>query len=176
MAASSFAYAFSHTPWKIDRGGGTCLLLSWRWCFSFNYHFLWIFYAVSVISPIKLFIIVIYLLPGSMGDFLDEIDMLLSVRKFSVNSNFHLTSSTPLAFCLSWIPSPWHSTVLRPCTKEEMSWITCPSRAMNMTTIPLHTFDHHLVSLKLYLPILSKIQLPTPLLNLPKPPFCRVPL
>ncbi|KAK3543791.1 hypothetical protein QTP70_027266, partial [Hemibagrus guttatus] len=56
-AALSSAYTFSHSPRESGRGGGT----------------------VSVTSPINLFIIVIYRPPGPLGDFLDEMDTLLSV-------------------------------------------------------------------------------------------------
>ncbi|KAK3514823.1 hypothetical protein QTP70_032531 [Hemibagrus guttatus] len=82
--ALSSAYTFSHSPRESGRGGGTGLLLSRGWCssplllshltiFSFEFH------AVSVSSPISLFIIVIYRPPGPLGDFLEEMDTLLSI-------------------------------------------------------------------------------------------------
>ncbi|GAA6112119.1 uncharacterized protein LOC118211364 [Tachysurus ichikawai] len=51
-AALSSAYAFSHSPRKTGRGGVT--------------------------SPINLVIIVVYCPPGPIGDFLEEMDTLLS--------------------------------------------------------------------------------------------------
>ncbi|KAK3508073.1 hypothetical protein QTP70_012386 [Hemibagrus guttatus] len=82
-AALPSAYTFSRSPRESGSGGGTVLLLSRRWCSSplplshltissFEFH------AVSVTSPINLFIIVIYCPPGPLGDVLEEMDTLLS--------------------------------------------------------------------------------------------------
>ncbi|KAK3549325.1 hypothetical protein QTP70_034551 [Hemibagrus guttatus] len=61
--------------------------------------------TVSVTSPINLFIIVIYRPPGPLGDFLEEMDTLLSVfpsdsTPLTVLGDFHLTSFTLRAFWL----------------------------------------------------------------------------
>ncbi|KAK3530365.1 hypothetical protein QTP86_024402, partial [Hemibagrus guttatus] len=74
-AALSSAYAFSHSPRESGRCGGTVLFT----------------------CPINLFIIVIYRPPGPLGDFMEEMDTLLSVFPFdstplTVLGDFNLPS------------------------------------------------------------------------------------
>ncbi|KAK3522524.1 hypothetical protein QTP86_018095, partial [Hemibagrus guttatus] len=170
-AALSSAYTFSHSPRESGRGGGTGPLLSQRWCSShlplshltissFEFH------AVSVTSPINLFIIVIYRPPGPLGNFLDEMDTLLSV---------FLSDSTPLTVLGDFnLPSDkLHSSGLLallnsfslsfnccPPTHKEGNVLdlvfTHPSPATDMTVTPLHISDHHLVSFTITLLVLPK--------------------
>lgn len=119
---------------KNRQGGGTGLLLSLRWCFTpLPMSYLTIcsleFHAVSVMSPMNLFITVIYHALGTLGDFLEEMETLL--RVFSIDSNFHtVLDNFNLSFnklqysCLLpfWIPSPWHLTAALPCTMEKLPW------------------------------------------------------
>ncbi|KAK3524721.1 hypothetical protein QTP86_001366 [Hemibagrus guttatus] len=143
-AALSSAYTFSHSPRESGRGGGT----------------------VSVTSPINLFIIVIYRPPGPLGNFLDEMDTLLSVfpsdsTPLTVLGDFNLPSdklhSSGLlallnSFSLSFISCP-------PTHKEGNVLdlvFTHPSPATDMTVTPLHISDHHLVSFSITLPVLPK--------------------
>ncbi|KAK3536301.1 hypothetical protein QTP86_002173, partial [Hemibagrus guttatus] len=143
-AALSSAYTFSHSPRESGRGGGT----------------------VSVTSPINLFIIVIYRPPGPLGNFLDEMDTLLSVfpsdsTPLTVLGDFNLPSdklhSSGLlallnSFSLSFKSCP-------PTHKEGIVLdlvFTHPSPVTDMTVTPLHTSDHHLVSFSITLPVLPK--------------------
>ncbi|XP_071202850.1 uncharacterized protein [Salvelinus alpinus] len=83
-ALASSAHVFSHTPRASgQRGGGTGILISPKWTFSlsplthlsiasFEFH------AVTVTSPFKLNILIIYRPPGSLGEFINELDALIS--------------------------------------------------------------------------------------------------
>ncbi|KAK3547936.1 hypothetical protein QTP70_001257 [Hemibagrus guttatus] len=143
-AALSSPYTFSHSPRESGRGGGT----------------------VSVTSPINLFIIVIYRPPGPLGNFLDEMDTLLSVFP---------SDSTPLTVLGDFnLPSDkLHSSgLLALLNSSSLSFKSCPpthkegnvldlvfthrSPATDMTVTPLHISDHHLVSITITLPILPK--------------------
>ncbi|XP_039676194.1 uncharacterized protein LOC120571356 [Perca fluviatilis] len=81
-AALSSAHSFTHSPRPTGRGGGTGLLINPKWRFSlyqlpqftplsFELH------AVTITHPVQLVIIVIYHPPG-LGEFLEELDVLLS--------------------------------------------------------------------------------------------------
>ncbi|KAK3514194.1 hypothetical protein QTP70_009110 [Hemibagrus guttatus] len=115
----------------------------------------------SVTSPIKLFIIVIYRPPGPLGDFLEEMDTLLSVfpsdsTPLTVLGDFNLPSdklhSSGLLALLNSFSLSFNSC---PPTHKEGNF-THPSPATDMTVTPLHISDHLLVSLTVTLPILPK--------------------
>ncbi len=82
-AALSNNFSFSHTPRQVGRGGGTGLLISNNWKYSThsplcNYN-LFESHAITVTSPIKLQIVLIYHPPGQiLATFLEELDGLLS--------------------------------------------------------------------------------------------------
>ena len=81
LAALSSAFPFNHTPRPTGRGGGTGLLISRKW--SFSLHLLPLFTPTSfefhaVTHLVQLTIVVLYRPPGSFGDFLEELDVLLS--------------------------------------------------------------------------------------------------
>ncbi|XP_076155180.1 uncharacterized protein LOC143138640 [Alosa pseudoharengus] len=81
-AALSTNLTLSHTPRPSGRGGGTGLLISNKWKFTpllpSNKYVSFEFHAITVIAPAKLYVLVIYRPPGQLGDFLDELDTLLS--------------------------------------------------------------------------------------------------
>ncbi|KAK3556064.1 hypothetical protein QTP70_004385 [Hemibagrus guttatus] len=118
---------------------------------------------VSVTSSINLFIIVIYRPPGPLGNFLDEMDTLLSVfpsdsTPLTVLGDFNLPSdklhSSGLlnSFSLSFNSCP-------PTHKEGIVLdlvFTHPSPATDMTVTTLYISDHHLVSFSITLPVLPK--------------------
>jgi len=160
----SSAFSFSHTSRLSGRGGGTGLLISPKWCFSlyplplftpltFEFH------AVTVTHPVQLNIVVLYRPPGSLGDFLEELDVLLS--KFSENSpplillgdfNIQTEKSCDLllllsTFDLSLSPSP-------PTHKagNHLDYIfTRNCSTSNLTVTPLHVSDHFFISYSLSL-------------------------
>ncbi|XP_076846565.1 uncharacterized protein LOC143491441 [Brachyhypopomus gauderio] len=109
-AALSSAFNFSHSPRQTGRGGGTGLLLYRKWNFtplsfshlyisSFEYH------AVTVSFPTKLHINVIYRPPSLLGNFLDELDVLLSLFPIDgtpliLLGDFNLPSNKLQSSCL----------------------------------------------------------------------------
>ncbi|KAI5629424.1 hypothetical protein C0J50_2356 [Silurus asotus] len=161
-AALSSAYAFSHSPREIGRGGGTGLLLLRRWCFtplplshltmsSFEFH------AVSVTTPINLFIIVIYCPPGHLGDFLEEMDTLLNNfpsdgTPLTVLGDFNLPSYKLQSSCLLPFLNTF-SLTFNSCLPTHKGGnvldlvFTRPTPATDMTATPLPISDHHLNNL-----------------------------
>jgi hypothetical protein len=117
-ALSSSAHVFSHTPRASgQRGGGTGILISPKWTFSlsplthlsiasFEFH------AVTVTSPFKLNILIIYRPPGSLGEFINELDALISSfpedgSPLTVLGDFNLPMSTFDSFLsASFFPTP----------------------------------------------------------------------
>ncbi len=81
-AALSNNFSFSHTPRLTGRGGGTGLLISNNWKFaplpslsinsSFESH------SVTITYPLKIHFVVVYRPPGPLGNFVEELDVLLS--------------------------------------------------------------------------------------------------
>ncbi|KAK3550645.1 hypothetical protein QTP70_002347 [Hemibagrus guttatus] len=122
--------------------------------------------AVSVTSPINLFIIVIFRPPGPLGDFLEEMDTLLNVfpsdsTPLMVLGDFNLPSdklhSSGLLALLNSFSLSFNSCP--PAHKEGNVLdlvFTHPSPATDMTATPIHISDHHLVSFTITLPILPK--------------------
>ncbi|KAK3507090.1 hypothetical protein QTP70_004729 [Hemibagrus guttatus] len=143
-AALSSAYTFSHSPRESGRGGS----------------------IVSVTSPINLFIIVIYHPPGPLGDFLEEMDTLLSVfpsdsTPLMVLGDFNLPSDKLHSFgFVALLNSFSMSFNSCPPTHKEGNVLdlvfTHPSPATDMTATPVHISNHHLVSFTITLPILPK--------------------
>ena len=82
-AALSEGYSFTHSPRVGKRGGGAGLLISPDWSYSqlsvldtspSSFEFL----AVSISHPVNLMIVVIYRPPEALGNFLEEIEALVS--------------------------------------------------------------------------------------------------
>uniref|UniRef100_A0AAQ6IQI3 Reverse transcriptase domain-containing protein n=1 Tax=Anabas testudineus TaxID=64144 RepID=A0AAQ6IQI3_ANATE len=164
-AALSTGFAFSHTPRPSRRGGGTGLLVTDTWKFftmapfsnlsSLEYH------AVRITAPITAHIIVIYRPPDQLGDFCDELDMLLS--QFPEDGtplivlghlNIHLDkpqASDVLAllntFDLRLVSTPpthkagnnLNLVLIRNCTVDDIS------------VTPLHLSDHFFIQLTVFI-------------------------
>ncbi|XP_062292965.1 uncharacterized protein LOC133997409 [Scomber scombrus] len=162
-AALSINYTFSHTSRPSGRGGGTGLLISNKWKFnpllplnnfvSFEYH------AVLVTAPVKAYVVVIYRPPGQLGDFLHELDtMLSSIPEHECpmlvlgDMNIHLDSASSVDF-LSLV----HSFDLRqvPTHKagKELDLILARSCTMdNLRVTPFHLSDHIFIHFNVQLP------------------------
>ncbi|KAM9552834.1 uncharacterized protein ACWYII_034860 [Salvelinus alpinus] len=169
-ALSSSAHVFSHTPRASgQRGGGTGILISPKWTFSlsplthlsiasFEFH------AVTVTSPFKLNILIIYRLPGSLGEFINELDALISSfpedgSPLTVLGDFNLPTSTfdsflsasffPLlsSFDLTLSPSP---PTHKAGNTLDLIFTRCCS-STNLIATPLQVSDHYLVSFSLSL-------------------------
>ncbi|KAK3513801.1 hypothetical protein QTP70_028874 [Hemibagrus guttatus] len=148
---SDFQSTYNCTAWNSFGPGTMIITLAER---------------VSVTSPINLFIIVIYRPPGPLGNFLDEMDTLLSVfpsdsTPLTVLGDFNLPSdklhSSDLLALLNSFSLSFNSC---PPTHKEGNILdlvfTHPSPATDMTVTPLHISDHHLVSFSITLPVLPK--------------------
>ncbi|KAL6473325.1 hypothetical protein MHYP_G00195130 [Metynnis hypsauchen] len=170
-AALSSAFAFSHSPRQTGRGGGTSLLLSREWSFStlslshlnicsFEFH------AVAVSYPAELHIIVLYHPPGPLGDFVDELDTLLSELPLESSlillGDFNLPSEKLQSSCLLPLLSSF-SLALNPSTPMHRAGNTLdldfsrPAAALDLTVTPLDLSDHHFISFTLSLPAVSTI-------------------
>ncbi|KAM9503181.1 uncharacterized protein ACWYII_000594 [Salvelinus alpinus] len=169
-ALSSSAHVFSHTPRAAgQRGGGTGILISPKWSFSlsplthlsiasFEFH------AVTVTSPFKLNILIIYRPPGSLGEFINELDALISSfpedgSPLTVLGDFNLPTSTfdsflsasffPLLSSFDLTLSPPPPTHKAGNTLDLIFTRCCSST--NLIATPLQVSDHYLVSFSLSL-------------------------
>ncbi|KAI5608782.1 hypothetical protein C0J50_6351 [Silurus asotus] len=124
------------------------------------------FSGVSVTSPINLFIIVIYRPPGPLGDFLEEMDTLLSNfpsdgTPLTVLGDFNLPSDKLQSSCLLPFLNTF-SLTFNSCPPTHKGGnvldlvFTRPTPATDMTATPLPISDHHLVSFLITLPIQPK--------------------
>ncbi|XP_064158767.1 uncharacterized protein LOC135236382 isoform X2 [Anguilla rostrata] len=176
-AALSSFFSFSHTPRPSGRGGGTGLLISpsWKYSalplsdlprFSFEYH------SVSITCPTNLYIVVIYRPPGPLGNFIDELDILLS--SFPEDGtplillgdfNLHLETSQSSAV-LHLLHSFDLSLQSSPPTHKAGNLLDLVflrnSPCTDITVTPLHTSDHHFVSFSLPLAPSHPPSSPTP--------------
>ena len=164
-AALSAGFSFSHTPRVGKYGGGTGLLISNKWKYSnismshlspstFEFH------TVTVTHPVKLTIVVVYRPPGPTGDFLEELDNLVSDlpddgSDWILLGDFNLPTEkllNPLlallgSFDLVRSPSP-------PTHKagNQLDLIfTKRCRTANLTVTPLKGSDHHFMSFSLWI-------------------------
>ncbi|KAL7851889.1 hypothetical protein SRHO_G00176740 [Serrasalmus rhombeus] len=160
-AALSNNYSFSHTSRPSGRGGGTGLLIAnglkhtpllpTNTYTSFEYH------ATLVNTPAKLGIIVIYRPPGQMGEFTNELDMLLSSipdqdcpMLILGDMNIHLDSpcstdfiSLMHSFDLEQVPSP----PTHKAGKNLDLIFTRKCDTDSLTVTPLHLSDHYFIQL-----------------------------
>ncbi|XP_075304653.1 uncharacterized protein LOC142366593 [Odontesthes bonariensis] len=163
-AALSDVYSFSHTPRAARRGGGTGLLISKDWKYSlcsllqfspssFEFH------AVTVSHPVKLTIAVVYRPPGPIGDFLEELDTLVShfpddgsgltlLGEFNIQTEkLHPLVSLLSSFDLALSPSP--PTHKAGNTLDLIFTRHCSGA--NLSVTPLHLSDHYFMSYTLSL-------------------------
>ncbi|XP_027140117.1 uncharacterized protein LOC109140565 [Larimichthys crocea] len=165
-AALSAAHSFSHTPHLSKRGGGTGVLVNNKWNYaplplntnycSFEYH------AIKVIAPVKCSVIVIYRPPGPLGDFINELDTLLSsIPELKCpllvlgDFNIHLGKAYATDF-LSLINSFDMQLVSTPPTHKNGNQLdlilTKNCKTDDVMVTPLHTTDHFFIRFMVSLP------------------------
>ena len=159
-AALSATHSFSHAPHLSKRGGGTGVLVNTKWNYapllpdkthsnSFEYH------AIKVTAPFKISVVVIYRPPGPLGDFVTELDTLLSsIPDLDCpllvlgDFNIHLDKVCATDF-LSLINSLDLQLVSSPPTHKNGNQLdlilTKNCKADDVMVTPLHTSDHFFI-------------------------------
>uniref|UniRef100_A0A9J8B808 Endonuclease/exonuclease/phosphatase domain-containing protein n=1 Tax=Cyprinus carpio carpio TaxID=630221 RepID=A0A9J8B808_CYPCA len=164
-AALSANFTCSHTPRTTGRGGGTGLLISKDWKFdlqppptgngSFESH------AVTVTHPVKIHFVVIYRPPGQLGNFLEELDVLLSNYPedgtplvLLGDFNIHLDKPQDADFntLLASFDLKRVSTTATHKSGNQLDLIYTRCCSVDNTLVtPLHTSDHFLITANLAL-------------------------
>ncbi len=162
-AALSNNFSLSHTPRLTGRGGGTGLLISNNWKFtplpslginsSFESH------SVTITYPLKIHFVVVYRPLGPLGNFAEELDVLLStfpeddtplviLGDFSIHldkpqaADFHTLLTS---FDLKQVST---TATHKPGNQLDLIYTRhCSSDHVLVT--PLHTSDHFLLTLNL---------------------------
>ncbi|XP_062320480.1 uncharacterized protein LOC134022746 [Osmerus eperlanus] len=174
-AALSVNHSFSHSPRSTGRGGGTGLLLSLHIKYtstplsvtakSFEHHY------VMLTDPIKAILVVLYRPPGPLANFVEELDMLLSVlpdngtpRIILGDFNIHLKGTQAVDF-MSLLTSFDLMLLNTPGTHKagkQLDLILTRNCITDLTSVtPLHISDHFFIQLSTTSPpFLRKKSLP----------------
>ena len=164
-AALSVSHSFTHTPRSTGAGGGTGLLTSPKWTSRvLNLSHLCLttfeFHAVSISQPVCLTLIVLYRPPGSLGDFLEELDALISSfpedgTPLILLGDFNLPTADKYLPVTSLLSSLDLSLTPSPPTHKVGNVLdlvftrACSPR--NLSVTPLIRSDHHLITFSLSL-------------------------
>ncbi len=164
-AALSTNFTFSHTPRTIGRGGGTGLLISNEWKFdllpsltgnsSFESH------PITITHPAKIHFVVVYRPPGQLGNFLEELDVLLSnfpedgtplVLLGDFNIHLEKPQATDFNTLLTSFDLKRVSTTATHKSDNQLD-LSCTRYCSTDNTLvtPLHTSDHFLITSNLTL-------------------------
>ncbi len=164
-AALSTNYTFSHTPRTIGSGGGTGLLISNEWKFdllpsltgnsSFESH------AITITHPVEIHFLVVYHPPGQLGNFLEELDVLLSnfpedgtplVLLGDFNIHLDKPQATDFNTLLTSLDLKRVSTMATHKSGNQLDLIYTHNCSTDNTLVtPLHTSDHFLITSNLTL-------------------------
>ncbi len=162
-AALSNNFSFSHTPRLTGRGGGTGLLISNNWKFaplpslsinsSFESH------SVTITYPLKIHFVVVYRPPGPLGNFVEELDVLLSTfpedgTPLDILGDFNIHLDKPQAADFHTLLSSFDlKRVLTTATHKSGNQLdliyTRHCSTEHVLVTPLHTSDHFLLTLNL---------------------------
>uniref|UniRef100_A0A9J7WWP6 Reverse transcriptase domain-containing protein n=1 Tax=Cyprinus carpio carpio TaxID=630221 RepID=A0A9J7WWP6_CYPCA len=164
-AALSTHFTCSHTPRTTGRGGGTGLLISKDWKFdlqppptghgSFESH------AVTVTHPVQIHFVVIYRPPGQLGNFLEELDVLLSNypedgTPLVLLGDFNIHLDKPQAADFNTLLASFDlkrvstTATHKSGNQLDLIYMRCCSVDNTLVT-PLHTSDHFLITANLTL-------------------------
>ncbi|KAL1250335.1 hypothetical protein QQF64_021340 [Cirrhinus molitorella] len=153
-------YTFSHTPRQTGRGGGTGLLISNDWKFSplssFTNSTSFESHAITVTHPVTIHLVVVYRPPGQLGNFLEELDMLLShfpedgtplVLLGDFNIHLEKLQATDFNTLLTSFDLKRVSTAATHKSGNQLDLIyTRYCSTANTLVTPLHTSDHFLIT------------------------------
>ncbi len=162
-AALSNNFSFSHTPRLTGRGGGTGLLISNNWKFtplsspcinsSFESH------SVTITYPLKINFVVVYRPPGSLVNFVEELDLLLSNfpedgTPLVILGDFNIHLDKPQAADFHTLLASFDlKRVLTTATHKSGNQLdliyTRHCSTDHVLVNPLHTSDHFLLTLNL---------------------------
>ncbi len=156
-------FSFSHTPRLTGRGGGTGLLISNDWKFiplpslgiksSFESH------SVTITQPFKIHFVVVYRPPGPLGNFVEELDLLLSTfpedgTPLVILGDFNIHLDKPQAADFHTLLASFDlKRVLTTATHKSSNQLdliyTRHCSTDHVLVTPLHTSDHFLLTLNL---------------------------
>ncbi len=162
-AALTNNFSFSHTPCLTGRGGGTGLLISNNWKFaplpslsinsSFESH------SVTITYPLKINFVVVYRPPGPLGNFVEELDVLLSTfpedgTPLVILGDFNIHLDKPQAADFHTLLASFDlKRVLTTATHKSGNQLdliyTRHCSTEHVLVTPLHTSDQFLLTLNL---------------------------
>ncbi len=162
-AALSNNFSFSHTSRLTGRGGGTGLLISNNWTFaplpslsinsSFESH------SITITYPLKIHFVVVYRPPGPLGNFVEELDVLLSTfpedgTPLVILGDFNIHLDKPQAADFHTLLASFDvKRVLTTATHKSGNQLdliyTRHCSTEHVLVTPLHTSDHFLLTLNL---------------------------
>ncbi len=164
-AALSTNYTFSNIPRTIGRGEGTGLLISNEWKFdllpsltgnsSFESH------AITITHPVEIHFVVVYRPPGQLGNFLEELDVLLSNfpedgTPLVLLGDFNIHLDKPQANDFNTLLTSFDLkrvfTMATHKSGNQLDLINTRNYSTDNTLVtPLHTSDHFLITSNLTL-------------------------
>ncbi len=162
-AALSNNFYFSHTPCLTGRCGGTGLLISNNWKFtplpslcinsSFESH------SFTITYPLKIHFVVVYRPLGPLGNFVEELDVLLSTfpedgTPLVILGDFNIHLDKPQAADFHTLLTSFDlkrvSTTATHKSGNQLDLIyTRHCSTDHVLVTPLHTLDHFLLTLNL---------------------------
>ncbi len=162
-AALSNNFSFSHTLHLTGRGGGTGLLISNDWkCIPLPFLGISIYFesnSVTITHPFKIHFIVVHRPLGPLGNFLDELDVLLSTfpedgTPLVILGDFNIHLDKPQAADFHTLLASFDlKRVLTTATHKSSNQLdfiyTRHCSTDHVLITPLYTFDHFLLTLNL---------------------------
>ncbi len=150
-------------PRLTGRGGGTGLLISNNWKFaplpSLNINSSFESHSVTITYPLKIHFVVVYRPPGPLGNFVEELDVLLSTfpedgTPLVILGDFNIHLDKPQAADFHTLLASFDlKRVLTMATHKSGNQLdliyTRHCSTEHVLVTPLHTSDHFLLTLNL---------------------------